>query len=134
MPGRLMDFLTRTQNDDYHPARLRGLRMTDTFTRLTIASDGALYFGGQIAIDGYAVNGSDLDPAGRFMKGCTGNVAHIAKWTGSAWRGLEAEPNTVSPSVTPTRIEWRCDYCGRPNGRHAETCKSCGGVRSFLYD
>ncbi len=29
--------------------------------------------------------------------------------------------------------EWKCDYCGRPNDRKDETCKSCGAVRSFVY-
>lgn len=29
--------------------------------------------------------------------------------------------------------EWKCDYCGRPNARERETCKSCGAVRSFIY-
>jgi hypothetical protein len=29
--------------------------------------------------------------------------------------------------------EWKCDYCGRPNQRADETCKSCGSVRSFVY-
>ena len=32
-----------------------------------------------------------------------------------------------------TDKEWACTYCGRPNQRKDETCKSCGGVRSFLY-
>lgn len=30
--------------------------------------------------------------------------------------------------------EWKCDFCGRPNQRKDETCKSCGSVRSFIYD
>jgi hypothetical protein len=29
--------------------------------------------------------------------------------------------------------EWQCTYCGRPNNKVAEVCKSCGGVRSFIY-
>jgi rubrerythrin len=29
--------------------------------------------------------------------------------------------------------EWRCDYCGRPNQREDETCKSCGAVRSIIW-
>src|SRR3990167_1693509 len=29
--------------------------------------------------------------------------------------------------------EWQCGYCGRPNQRQDETCKSCGAVRSFVY-
>lgn len=29
--------------------------------------------------------------------------------------------------------EWKCGYCGRPNQKHDETCKSCGAVRSFIY-
>ena len=32
-----------------------------------------------------------------------------------------------------TASEWACTYCNRPNSRKDETCKSCGGVRSFLY-
>ncbi|MFA5714381.1 MAG: hypothetical protein WC998_01400 [Candidatus Paceibacterota bacterium] len=30
--------------------------------------------------------------------------------------------------------EWKCDFCGRPNKKADETCKSCGAVRSFIYD
>ena len=30
-------------------------------------------------------------------------------------------------------LEWKCDYCGRPNKRERETCESCGSVRSFIY-
>ena len=29
--------------------------------------------------------------------------------------------------------EWQCSFCGRPNERKDETCKSCGAVRSFIY-
>jgi hypothetical protein len=29
--------------------------------------------------------------------------------------------------------EWKCDYCGRPNQREDEACKSCNGLRSFIY-
>lgn len=32
-----------------------------------------------------------------------------------------------------TAPEWACSYCGRPNQRADETCKSCGAVRSFVY-
>lgn len=32
-----------------------------------------------------------------------------------------------------TSAEWKCTYCGRPNQRKDEACKSCGGARSFLY-
>ena len=32
-----------------------------------------------------------------------------------------------------TAAEWLCDFCGRPNQRADETCKSCGAVRSFVY-
>ena len=30
-------------------------------------------------------------------------------------------------------MEWSCVYCGRPNQRIDEICKSCGAVRWFLY-
>ena len=33
-----------------------------------------------------------------------------------------------------TLKEWKCTYCNRPNQRADETCKSCGAVRSFVYD
>jgi hypothetical protein len=36
-------------------------------------------------------------------------------------------------SRTKNALEWKCDYCGRPNRREDETCKSCGSVRSFIY-
>lgn len=32
-----------------------------------------------------------------------------------------------------TAREWKCTFCGRPNQRADETCKSCGAVRSFIY-
>ena len=30
--------------------------------------------------------------------------------------------------------EWQCDFCGRPNKRERETCKSCNAVRPFIYE
>jgi hypothetical protein len=30
--------------------------------------------------------------------------------------------------------EWKCDFCGRPNEHDRETCRSCGAVRSFIYN
>ena len=40
------------------------------------------------------------------------------------------------PKVSELRAqkEWQCSYCGRPNAKHRETCKSCGAVRPFIYD
>ena len=47
-------------------------------------------------------------------------------WTSTDnWRGSIREK-----SIAP---EWKCDYCGRPNQRKDEICKSCGAVRSFIY-
>jgi hypothetical protein len=40
---------------------------------------------------------------------------------------------TKEVSAMRTAAEWKCTYCGRPNKRQRETCKSCGAVRSFLY-
>jgi len=110
--------------------------VTDTFTGLTIGSDGSIYASGEFYIDGALVTRDNLDPAGR-LDGYFGCPTHIAKWdeSNSAWSQLNYTGDTfiMTPPGTHSR-EWRCDYCGRPNGKHAETCKSCGGVRSFLYD
>lgn len=48
------------------------------------------------------------------------------QYTREAWdRVLEARRSSR---------EWLCPYCGRPNNRNDETCKSCSAVRSFIYD
>lgn len=39
----------------------------------------------------------------------------------------------TAKEVEQTKEEWLCTWCGRPNGRADEVCKSCGGSRSFLY-
>ncbi len=45
--------------------------------------------------------------------------------------GKEIAANVKAQRST---AEWRCPFCGRPNQRADEVCKSCGGVRPFLYD
>ena len=34
--------------------------------------------------------------------------------------------------IVRTEEEWMCTWCGRPNRRENEVCKSCGGARSLL--
>lgn len=41
--------------------------------------------------------------------------------------------NVLSENTSMTDEEWKCTWCGRPNRREDEVCKSCGGARSFLY-
>lgn len=60
--------------------------------------------------------------------------------TGRRWAEFEIRGLSTSGLITTeartamkTSSEWKCTYCGRPNKRSRETCKSCGAVRSFLY-
>ena len=48
-----------------------------------------------------------------------------------AWKEKDAFRRQLKEEKSAS--EWKCDYCGRPNKAHDETCKSCGAVWSFIY-
>ena len=64
--------------------------------------------------------------------------------SGASHTEMEIKLCGIEPLITTTgkdlssraknALEWKCDYCGRPNSRTDETCKSCGSVRSFIYE
>lgn len=49
------------------------------------------------------------------------------------FRGCQMTYSPMDLFAKRTAQEWKCDYCGRPNQRRDETCKSCGAVRSFIW-
>ena len=48
-------------------------------------------------------------------------------------RGIGEAVVRNSRDMKQQPAEWKCAWCGRPNKRERETCKSCGAVRPFVY-
>jgi ribosomal protein L37E len=45
------------------------------------------------------------------------------------WQNSDSLLKTVKSA-----IEWKCDYCGKPNAKKKESCSKCGAPRSFIYE
>ncbi len=65
--------------------------------------------------------------------GCEGIIRTTIDFIGDGVPGLYRQVDRKEIKERISASEWKCDYCGRVNKKHDETCKSCGAVRSFIY-